>query len=129
MWCASIPAAFQNQQFFRQGGLQNNFLIELELQLERENDFLAGMYSENQLVFKRIIDSLKEENAYCGNNWIVLMRKPLLLKTSPVLPTFILMLRLERYALLRVPNGMQRKTVCFLTLEVFRLQRQRFILF
>ncbi len=62
MWVRINTSAFQESAVFSgKGAPKNNFLIELELQLERENDFLAGMYSENQLVFKRIIDSLKEE--------------------------------------------------------------------
>ena len=120
MWVRINTSAFQESAVFSgKGAPKNNFLIELELQLERENDFLAGMYSENQLVFKRIIDSLKEEKRLLWKQLDSFNVQTTFAKDITRSATFILMLRAwNAMPYCVVPNGMQRKTVCFLTLEV-----------
>ena len=40
------------------GATKNNFLIDLYLKQEEEVNFLSSKYSSNQIVFKKIIDSL-----------------------------------------------------------------------
>ena len=50
--------------------MKNNFLINLYLQQENENNFLATKYSSNKTEFKEIIDSLVIEKNNCGLKWI-----------------------------------------------------------
>lgn len=84
------------------GASKNNFLIELDLEMNQENSFLSNFYAQNPETFKSIIDSLIELKHNRFNNFksqSQLSAETVLVTQSAYLYPYAT--RLERYALLR----------------------------
>ena len=72
LWVRINATTFDESIVFSgRGAMKNNFLINLYLQQENENNFLATKYSSNKTEFKEIIDSLVIEKNNCGFKWIL----------------------------------------------------------
>ena len=59
LWVRINAAAFHESLFFSgRGASKNNFLTDIRLRLELENNFLASQYATSPEVFKQTVDSL-----------------------------------------------------------------------
>ena len=102
------------------GATKNNFLIDLYLKQEEEVNFLSSKYSSNQIVFKKIIDSLVVEKKA---SWIKMDSindlSPIAQKVTQAAYIYPYASIRERYALLRSSKLTEAKIVCFLVIVNF----------
>ena len=84
------------------GAAKNNFMMDLLLNYETENNFLSSKYSNNSASFQKIIDSLLVEKK---NQWIrmdsINQLSPIAQKITQAAYIYPYATRKERYALLR----------------------------
>ena len=87
------------------GSSKNNFLIDISNSLNYEDEYLSNMYSQNSIIFRKMIDSLSQEKK---NMWIDFINSREQSKLSEKVTKSSILYsyanRLERYALLRGSN-------------------------
>lgn len=103
LWARINATDFQESLFFSgRGASKNNFLNDIRLRLELENDFLASQYANPPQVFKRIVDSLLREKK---EQWIQMdslnTMSPYAQKITQAAYIYPYASIQERYALLR----------------------------
>ena len=103
LWVRINAAAFDESIIYSGiGASKNNFLIELFLKQDLENNYLSSKYSSNQKIFKNIIDSLLFEKKQL---WIqmdsVNTLSPIAQKVTQAAYIYPYANIRERYALLR----------------------------
>ena len=103
LWIRINATAFNESIVFSGiGATKNNFLIDLYLKQEEEVDFLSTKYSSNQVIFKKIIDSLVFEKK---TSWIKMDSinnlSPIAQKVTQAAYIYPYASIRERYALLR----------------------------
>ena len=103
LWVRINATTFDESIVFSgRGAMKNNFLINLYLQQENENNFLATKYSSNKTEFKEIIDSLVIEKKQL---WIQMdslnKLSPIAQKVTQAAYIYHYANIRERYALLR----------------------------
>ena len=103
LWIRINATAFNESIVFSGiGATKNNFLIDLYLKQEEEVDFLSTKYSSNQIIFKKIIDSLVFEKK---TSWIKMDSinnlSPIAQKVTQAAYIYPYASIRERYALLR----------------------------
>jgi len=102
------------------GATKNNFLIDLYLKQEEEVDFLSTKYSSNQIIFKKIIDSLVFEKK---TSWIKMDSinnlSPIAQKVTQAAYIYPYASIRERYALLRSSNWTEVEDSLFFSYRKF----------
>ena len=102
------------------GATKNNFLIDLYLKQEEEVNFLSSKYSSNQIVFKKIIDSLVVEKKA---TWIKMDSindlSPIAQKVTQAAYIYPYASIRERYALLRSSKWTEAKDSLFFSYRKF----------
>ncbi len=103
IWARINASSFNESIFYSgRGAAKNNFMMDLLLRFEAENNFLSSKYSSNSETFTQLIDSLLLEKK---NRWIVMdsinQLSPLAQKITQAAYIYPYATRKERYALLR----------------------------
>jgi thiol-disulfide isomerase/thioredoxin len=103
MWVRINASAFRESMVFSGlGAPKNNYLIDLQLRMDREDDFLTEQYAGSADRFHQIIDSLQAEKQLLWRLLDSLNRQSLLAKTiTEAAYQYPYATRRERYALLR----------------------------
>ena len=103
IWARINASSFDESIFYSgRGAAKNNFMMDLLLRFETENNFLSSKYSSNSETFAQLIDSLLIEKK---NRWIIMdsinQLSPLAQKITQAAYIYPYATKKERYALLR----------------------------
>ena len=103
IWARINASSFDESIVYSgRGAAKNNFMMDLLLSFEKENDFLSSKYSSDSKTFTKLIDSLLIEKK---NKWIIMdsinQLSPIAQKITQAAYIYPYATRKERYALLR----------------------------
>ena len=103
LWVRINAATFDESIVYSgSGASKNNFLMELLLKQEKENDYLSSKYSRNRKIFSQLLDSmlLEKKNLWIGMDSLNKL-SPIAQKVTQAAYIYPYATIRERYALLR----------------------------